>query len=87
MTSVLIHIARTALCLCPTLVYMYSASYYTLLNLFGEFPLISELSTAGRVIALVTAVIAVAVVAIPTGILGNGFSDKVLQKCSACLYV
>eukprot|EP00953_Heterococcus_sp_UTEX-ZZ885_P011426 6612-Heterococcus_DN1.PRE.2 len=53
-----------------------SASYYTLLNLFGEFPLISELSTVGRVIALITAVIAVAVVAIPTGILGNGFSDK-----------
>jgi hypothetical protein len=73
---VLIHCA--ALCFVYyNCVYMCSASYYTLLNLFGEFPLISELSTVGRVIALVTAVIAVAVVAIPTGILGNGFSDKV----------
>jgi hypothetical protein len=66
---------------------MHSASYYTLLNLFGEFPLISELSTVGRVIALITAVIAVAVVAIPTGILGNGFSDKVCLAYSAYFYV
>jgi hypothetical protein len=54
-----------------------SAAYYTLLNLFGEFPLAGELSTGGRFLAVFTSVCAVAVVAIPTGIFGNGFGEKV----------
>ncbi|KAG5180071.1 hypothetical protein JKP88DRAFT_324581 [Tribonema minus] len=56
------------------------ASYYTLLNLFGEFPLIDALSTGGRVLGVITSVVAVAVVAIPTGIFGNGFGEKIAAR-------
>jgi hypothetical protein len=55
------------------------ASYYALLNLFGEFPLIQQHSTAGKVVATITAVIAVAFFAVPAGIIGNGM-ESVIQK-------
>ncbi|CAM9338942.1 unnamed protein product [Ectocarpus sp. 6 AP-2014] len=57
-----------------------SSSYFTLLNLFGEFPLMDNHSTAGRFIGVFTAVVAVAVFAIPTGIFGAGFEDMIQHR-------
>eukprot|EP00752_Nemacystus_decipiens_P005802 g5248.t1 len=57
-----------------------SASYFTLLNLFGEFPLMDGHSPAGRFIGAFTAVVAVAVFAIPTGIFGAGFEDMIQHR-------
>ena len=59
-----------------------SAAYYTLLNLFGEFPLIDQHSTGGMVVGTFTAVIAVAVFALPAGIIGNGFETEIDQRRS-----
>ena len=52
-----------------------SALYFSLLNLFGEYPLIGQHSTMGKVVGTVVAVLAVAVFALPAGIIGNGFED------------
>ncbi len=54
-----------------------SAAYYTLLNLFGEFPLVDQHSNWGRVVATLTAVVAVAIFAIPTGVFGAGFERMI----------
>ena len=47
------------------------ASYYSLLNLFGEFPLIDQHSVGGKIVGTLTAIIAVAVFALPVGIIGK----------------
>lgn len=52
-----------------------SSAYFTLVNLFGEFPLANNHSTPGKFVAVLTAVLGVAVMGIPTGILGAGFED------------
>eukprot|EP00899_Mesostigma_viride_P007563 jgi/Mesvir1/16808/Mv15172-RA.1 len=57
-----------------------SAAYFALLNLFGEFPLLANHRLAGRLVASFAAVVAVAVFAVPTGILGSGFQDMVEQR-------
>lgn len=56
------------------------ASYYSLLNLFGEFPLIDQHTPAGKVVGTITAVVAVAVFALPVGIIGNGFEDEIEKR-------
>ena len=56
------------------------AAFFTLLNLFGEFPLIDQHSVAGKFVGTVVAVVAVAVFAIPAGILGNGFEDLLARR-------
>ena len=56
------------------------ASYYSLLNLFGEFPLVDQHSAGGQVIGTITAVVAVAVFALPAGIIGNGFENEVEKQ-------
>ncbi|KAG7358930.1 ion transport protein [Nitzschia inconspicua] len=56
------------------------ASYYSLLNLFGEFPLIDKHSVGGQVVGTFTAVVAVAVFALPAGIIGNGFENQVQKR-------
>jgi Ion transport protein len=56
------------------------ASYYALLNLFGEFPLINLHSAAGKVVATLTTVVAVAVFALPVGIIGNGIKDAIIAQ-------
>ena len=56
------------------------ASYFALLNLFGEFPLIDQHNTWGKVVGTLTAVIAVAVFALPTGIVGNGFEEQIEKR-------
>lgn len=45
------------------------ASYFALLNLFGEFPLIDTHSNYGRVVGVFVAVVAVVVFSIPAGIM------------------
>lgn len=57
-----------------------SASYFTLLNLFGEFPLVFEHSTWGRVIATWTSIVSCAVFAIPTGIFGSAFKQSIAAR-------
>eukprot|EP00945_MAST-04E_sp_MAST-4E-sp1_P004574 g4574.t1 len=57
-----------------------SSMYFTLVNLFGEFPLADNHRGWGRVVASFTAVIAVAVFAIPTGIIGNGFDELLSER-------
>lgn len=57
-----------------------SASYFTMLNLFGEFPLIDQHSVGGMIIGTFTAVIAVAVFALPAGIVGNGFEREIERR-------
>lgn len=56
------------------------ASYYSLLNLFGEFPLIDQHSPGGQVVGTITAVVAVAVFALPAGIIGNGFEEQIEKR-------
>lgn len=56
------------------------ASYYALLNLFGEFPLIDQHSSEGQIVGTIVAVIAVAVFALPAGIIGNGLEDVIAER-------
>ena len=56
------------------------ASYYALLNLFGEFPLVTQHSIGGQIVGTLTAVVAVAVFALPAGIIGNGFESVIAEK-------
>ena len=57
-----------------------SSSYFSLLNLFGEFPLIDQHSTAGKFVGTITAVIAVAVFALPVGLVGNGLESVISRR-------
>ena len=61
------------------------ASYYSLLNLFGEFPLIDNHNVAGKIVGTLVAIVAVAVFALPAGIIGNGFEDIVSQRHEAAV--
>jgi len=56
------------------------ASYYALLNLFGEFPLIDQHSSTGQLVGTLTAIVAVAVFALPAGIIGNGLEDVIAER-------
>jgi hypothetical protein len=56
------------------------ASYYALLNLFGEFPLIAQHSIGGMIVGTLTAVVAVAFFALPAGIIGNGFETEIEKR-------
>ena len=57
-----------------------NAAFFTLLNLFGEFPLIDQHSVAGKFVGVFVAVVAVAIFAIPAGIFGNGFEDLLTRR-------
>jgi Ion transport protein len=61
------------------------ACYYALLNLFGEFPLALQHSVGGQVVGTLTAVVAVAVFALPAGIIGNGFESVIAEKTAAAI--
>lgn len=56
------------------------ASYYALLNLLGEFPLMTQHGPAGQIVGTLTAVVAVAFFALPAGIIGNGFEDVIADR-------
>lgn len=60
-----------------------NAMYFTLVNMFGEFPLIKEHSAWGRVVGCFTAVFAVAVFSVPVGVLGDGFGDAISEEMEA----
>eukprot|EP00937_MAST-01D_sp_MAST-1D-sp2_P006530 g6530.t1 len=57
-----------------------SASYFALVNLFGEFPLVNDHNLPGKFIAVLAAVVGVGVFGIPTGILGAGFEDMMSAR-------
>lgn len=60
-----------------------NSMYFTLVNMFGEFPLIKEHSAWGRVVGTFTAVFAVAVFSVPVGVLGDGFGDAIADEMEA----
>ena len=53
------------------------SSYWTLVNLFGEYPLVDKHSPAGKVVGCFTTMFAVAVFALPVGIIGSGFEKQI----------
>lgn len=57
-----------------------SASFWTLMELFGEYPLVDQHCTGGKVLGTFTAVFAVAVFALPSGIFGSGFEDQISRR-------
>ena len=57
-----------------------SSGYWTLIELFGEFPLIDQHGPWGRVLGTFTAVFAVAVFALPVGVLASGFDDQIAKR-------
>eukprot|EP00936_MAST-01D_sp_MAST-1D-sp1_P001188 g1188.t1 len=64
----------------PAMVYgqfdsIVSSSYFALMNLFGEFPLVNNHNSWGKVIGVISAVIGVALFSIPIGVLGAGFEE------------
>ncbi|KNC74371.1 hypothetical protein SARC_13079 [Sphaeroforma arctica JP610] len=56
-----------------------SSMWYTLLMLTGEFPL-ADFTSPGKWVAGTIGVLAVALFAIPTGVLGAGFEEWVQDK-------
>jgi len=59
------------------------SSFWTLMELFGEFPLVDQHSVGGKVLGTFTAVFAVAVFALPVGIFGSGFEDQIARRREA----
>ena len=56
------------------------ASFWTLMNLFGEYPLFDGHSISGKVLGTFTAAFAVAVFALPVGVLASGFEDQIARR-------
>ncbi|KAL3803353.1 hypothetical protein HJC23_009317 [Cyclotella cryptica] len=57
-----------------------SSSFWTLMELFGEFPLVSQHSVGGQLLGTITAVFACAVFALPAGIFGSGFESEIAKR-------
>ena len=56
------------------------SAFWTLTNLFGEFPLVDQHNVWGKVLGTFTAVFAVAVFALPVGVLASGFEDQIARR-------
>jgi hypothetical protein len=56
------------------------SSFWTLMQLFGEFPLVDQHSAFGKVLGTFTAVFACAVFALPAGIFGSGFEEQIARR-------
>ena len=56
------------------------SSFWTLIELFGEFPLVSQHSTWGKVLGTITAAFACAVFALPVGIFASGFEAQISRR-------
>lgn len=56
------------------------SSFWALMNLFGESPLADQHSVSGKFVGTLTAVVAVAVFALPAGIFGSGFEDQIAKR-------
>jgi hypothetical protein len=57
-----------------------SSSFWTLMELFGEFPLMDQHSVAGQVLGTITTVFAAAIFALPAGIFGSGFENEISKR-------
>lgn len=57
-----------------------SASFWTLCELFGEFPLMEQHSAWGQVLGTITTVFAAAIFALPAGIFGSGFEKEISKR-------
>mmetsp|Transcript_2717 Transcript_2717/g.5880 ORF Transcript_2717/g.5880 Transcript_2717/m.5880 type:complete len:1287 (+) Transcript_2717:156-4016(+) len=57
-----------------------SSSYYSLLNLFGEYPLIDQHGVGGQIVGTLTAILAVGVFGVAAGVVGNGFEEQVEKR-------
>jgi hypothetical protein len=60
-----------------------SSSFWTLNNLFGEFPLVGQHSAGGQVLGTITAVFACAVFSLAAGIFGSGFENEIAKRREA----
>ena len=60
-----------------------SSSFWTLMELFGEFPLMDQHSAWGQVLGTITTVFAAAVFALPAGIFGSGFEKEISKRQEA----
>jgi len=56
------------------------SSFWTLMELFGEFPLVDQHSMWGKVLGTITAVFACAVFALPVGIFASGFEAQIAAR-------
>lgn len=56
------------------------SSFWTLMNLFGEYPLFDGHSISGKILGTFTAAFAVAVFALPVGVLASGFEDQIARR-------
>ncbi|KAL7427606.1 hypothetical protein ACHAXM_000928 [Skeletonema potamos] len=56
------------------------SSFWTLMELFGEFPLVDQHSMWGKVLGTITAVFACAVFALPVGIFASGFEAQISRR-------
>ena len=56
------------------------SSFWTLMELFGEFPLVDQHSMWGKVLGTITAVFACAVFALPVGIFASGFEAQIARR-------
>ncbi len=56
------------------------SSFWTLMNLFGEYPLFEGHSVSGKILGTFTAAFAVAVFALPVGVLASGFEDQIARR-------
>jgi hypothetical protein len=57
-----------------------SSSFWTLMELFGEFPLMDQHSFWGQILGTITTVFAAAVFALPAGIFGSGFENEISKR-------
>jgi len=56
------------------------ASFWTLNALFGEYVLVDQYSPVGMLLGTFTAVFAVAVFALPVGVISSGFEDEISKQ-------
>jgi len=56
------------------------SSFWTLMELFGEFPLVDQHSMWGKVLGTITAAFACAVFALPVGIFASGFEAQIARR-------
>lgn len=56
------------------------SSFWTLMELFGEYPLVDRHSSWGKVLGTITAVFACAVFALPVGLFASGFESQIARR-------
>jgi hypothetical protein len=56
------------------------STYFTLLNLFGEYPLFDQHSPGGQIVATLISLVAIFIFALPVGIIGNGLEAEIDKR-------